>query len=123
MSEQTPPTQGQTAAEHPQPVTPPAAQPLPQYPYGYVPSQPTNTMAILSLVFGFLISILGVIFGFIALGQLKKPEHANEQGKGLAIAGIVIGFVFMVPVCVIVLLTLLGPSIGNIFSDITSSLQ
>ncbi len=119
MSEKTPPSQGQTAADSTQPAAPSAAQ----YPYGYVPPQPTNTMAVLSLVFGFLISILGVIFGFIALGQLKKPEHANEQGRGLAIAGIVIGFVLMVPLCVIVLLTLLGPSIGNIFSDITSSLQ
>ncbi|MGV3103235.1 DUF4190 domain-containing protein [Rothia sp. 88186D007BW] len=45
-------------------------------------------MAILSLVFAFLINIVGVILGFIALNQIKRT---GEKGRGLAIAGIVIG--------------------------------
>ena len=121
MSEQTPPTQAQTAAQNPQPPAP-SSPASPQYPYTYVPPQPTNTMAILSLVFAFLIPILGIIFGFVAKGQLKNPEHANEQGKGLATAGIVVGFVWMIPVVVIAILMLLGPAIGDIFNNISSSL-
>ena len=60
----------------------------------------TNGMAIASLVlsiigiiFGWLVlpilcSILGLIFGIIALNKIKKT---GEGGKGLAIAGIIIG--------------------------------
>ncbi len=33
--------------------------------------------------------MLGVIFGFVSLNQLKK---SGESGKGLAIAGIILGF-------------------------------
>lgn len=47
----------------------------------------TNTYAILSLVFAFVFFPLGLIFGIIALSQIKKT---NEDGRGLAIAGIIV---------------------------------
>jgi hypothetical protein len=52
-------------------------------------------MAIASLVLGimwlsWLGSILALIFGYIALGQIKKQ---HEGGRGIAIAGIVLGWV------------------------------
>jgi hypothetical protein len=51
----------------------------------------TNTFAIVSLVTALVgISIAGVIFGHLSLNQIKKT---NEDGKGLAIAGLVIGYV------------------------------
>jgi hypothetical protein len=81
----------------------------------------TNTLAILSLVFAFLFPLVGAILGFVALGQLKKPG-VYETGSGLATAGIIIGLVFTVPIFVIVLLALLGPTIGSIFSNIVMSL-
>ncbi len=50
----------------------------------------TNVMAILSLVFAFVFSVLGVVFGHIALSQIKRT---GESGHGLAIAGLVVGYI------------------------------
>ena len=52
-------------------------------------------MAIASLVLGILWldwigSVLALIFGYIALGQIKQRQQA---GRGLAIAGIVLGWI------------------------------
>ncbi len=65
------------------------------YPYAVVPGRPNNGMAIASLVLGivwvyWIGSVLAVIFGFVALSQIKVR---NEMGRGMAIAGIVLGFV------------------------------
>ncbi|TAF51257.1 MAG: DUF4190 domain-containing protein [Sphingobacteriia bacterium] len=51
----------------------------------------TNGWAIAGFVCGILVPPLGIIFSAIALGQIKKR---GEKGKGLAIAGLVIGIVF-----------------------------
>jgi len=62
------------------------------YPQGaYVQPPATNTMAILALIFGILISPLGIVFGFIARGQIKRT---GESGDGLALAGIIVGALF-----------------------------
>ncbi|MDP2587810.1 MAG: DUF4190 domain-containing protein [bacterium] len=54
-------------------------------------SAKTNGMAIAAFVLSLVgLGVLGVIFGFVALNQIKKE---NQGGKGLAIAGIVIGFI------------------------------
>lgn len=50
----------------------------------------TNTLAILSLIFAFFFSLLAVIFGHVALGQIRRT---GEGGRGLAIAGLVLGYV------------------------------
>ena len=81
---------------------PPEQQPgygTPTTPYGYgyaMPqSQRTNTMAIASLVCSLLSFacgitwILGIIFGHVSLGQIKRT---GESGRGLAIAGLVVGY-------------------------------
>ncbi|QLL09970.1 DUF4190 domain-containing protein [Mycobacterium vicinigordonae] len=67
---------------------------------GYPVAQGTNGMAIASLVcslagpfFCGVSTILGVIFGFIGLNQIKS---SGQQGRGLAIAGIVISAVTIV---------------------------
>ena len=71
-------------------------------PSGYPPPQSasTNALAVASLVcslFGwvclFIGALLGVIFGFIALAQIKRT---GQRGRGMAIAGIVIGAVLIV---------------------------
>lgn len=49
-----------------------------------------NGLAITSLVCSFFCGLLGIILGIIAIGQINK---SNEGGKGLAIAGIVVGAV------------------------------
>jgi uncharacterized protein YqgC (DUF456 family) len=63
----------------------------------------TNTLAILSLVFSigsFLVtwfvplvaSIAGVVCGHIARGQIKR-SGGSETGEGLALAGLIIGYI------------------------------
>lgn len=51
----------------------------------------TNTMAILSLVFAFVLPPLGAIFGHVSMGQIRRM---GEEGRGLALGGIIVGWVF-----------------------------
>lgn len=59
---------------------------------GYAPAGPTSGMAIASLVVSLLgIGIVGVILGHLALNEINK-SNGYMQGRGLAIAGLVIGY-------------------------------
>ncbi|MDX2026922.1 DUF4190 domain-containing protein [Microcella sp.] len=49
----------------------------------------TNTLAVLSFIFSLGGGLLGIVFGHIALSQIKK---SGESGRKLAIAGLVIGY-------------------------------
>lgn len=74
-------------------VTPPPAAPEPT-PYASAAAGPkTNTMAIISLVLAFFISLGAVITGHIALGQIKRT---GEGGRGLAMAGLILGYIGLV---------------------------
>lgn len=53
-------------------------------------SSKTNTLAILSLVFAFVFWPLGIVFGHGALRQIRRTD---ESGRGLAVAGLVLGYV------------------------------
>lgn len=53
----------------------------------------TNTIAVLAFVFGVLGGILGVIFGHVALSQIRRT---GQDGRGLAIAGLVLGYTNLV---------------------------
>ncbi len=104
----------------PQPQPPPgyAPQPYGAYgpyqppPYGYGPPPPrTNGMAVASLVLGIVWvywvgSILAVVFGFVARSQIKASGGA-QTGDGMAIAGIVLGFIGVATLVLFVLLPLL----------------
>lgn len=76
----------------PQYGAPPPAAPPPR-PTGtvYGSSVPagTNRMAVLSLVFAFVFSPLGVVFGHLARKQIRATR---QGGAGLATAGLVIGY-------------------------------
>lgn len=83
------------------PYPPVAGYPAPStYPVsgGYYPPVPavvmpyrrTNTMAILSLVFAFVFSPLAIVFGHMARKQIRMT---GEDGDGLALAGMIIGYV------------------------------
>jgi peptidyl-prolyl cis-trans isomerase B (cyclophilin B) len=95
---------------NPQPL-PPQQQPQYAQPYG-APAQPGwNTMSIVAFVATFFISILGIILGFIALSQIKRT---GEQGRGLALAAVIIGFISIVIgiiVTIVVLSTLANSGI------------
>jgi Domain of unknown function (DUF4190) len=62
---------------------------------GFPPVQAnrTNPLAIASLISSFFISLVGIILGHIALSQIKRT---GEGGRGLAIAGLVIGYIGLV---------------------------
>lgn len=73
-------------------------QQQPGYPAqpGYQPSQPQapfNTLAIVAFVGSFFVSLVGIICGHIALGQIKRD---GSRGRGLALAGTIIGYVAFV---------------------------
>ena len=66
-------------------------QPAPGfYPPAYPPPRQTNSMAIVALVGAFVFAPLGIVFGHIALTQIRRSD---EDGKGLAIAGLAIGYI------------------------------
>lgn len=67
----------------------PSAAPYP-YPYASAPQPGTNVLAIVSLVSAFFVSIVAIVTGHIALSQIKRT---GEGGRGLALAGLIIGYV------------------------------
>jgi hypothetical protein len=74
--------------------------------------QTTNGMAIASMVLGILWlywvgSILALVFGYVALNKIKQ---SRQGGKGMAIAGVVLGWV---GVGLLVLTILLGIAAGS----------
>lgn len=64
-------------------------QPYPGSPTRQAPPRDTNIWAILALVSGLTIPPLAIIAGHVALSQLKRT---GDQGRGLAIAGLVLGY-------------------------------
>jgi hypothetical protein len=76
----------------------PAGYPPPAYGYGGYQPQKTNALAIVSMIasiVGFIWilpiigSIAGVIMGHISLSQIKRT---NENGRGMALAGLIVGY-------------------------------
>ena len=93
------------------PLEPPAPPPPPSPAPVYVQPQGTNGFAVASLVLGILWifwvgSVLALVFGFIALNQIRSGGD-RQGGKGLAIAGIVLG-------CVGVAMLLLTLAFGEV---------
>ena len=107
---------------------PPKAEPSP------AGAPQTSTLAIVSLVSGivtwFLLPLLGAITAIIT-GHMAKSEIRNNPGQysgdGMATAGLILGYAHIllavVPLCIIGILFLLGPAIGDVFSSINMSLS
>jgi hypothetical protein len=100
-------------------TTPP---PPPAYPGVPHVAQRTNGLAVASLVLGivsffcmgflFPVPLLAIIFGHLSLDRIARSGGA-EKGRGLAIAGLVLGWIFIVPV-LIAALAWLGYGISNL---------
>jgi len=103
---------------------PPAA---PQWPAASAPQwsaapapvayQKTNGLAVAALVLGVCFcfaftGILAVVFGNLALGQIDRSQGA-QKGRGLAIAGIVLGWIG-IALLAIPALVWLGYGISNL---------
>jgi hypothetical protein len=88
--------------------------PYPQGPYPYPGAyQQTNGFAVAALVcsfFSIIGGILGVIFGCVALNQIKQR---GGGGRGLAIAGIVIGSCWIAFVLVGITFGIIAAASGN----------
>ena len=89
----------------PGPYGQPGGYPQPGgYGYGQAPVQRTNGMAIASLItaclgficlLGVILSITGIVLGIMARRNIEASNGA-EKGSGLALAGIIVGAVFLV---------------------------
>ena len=101
------------------------------YEYQQVAPSPseTSTLAVVSLVAGILswilIPIIGAIIAVVTGHKAKNEIRASGGqlgGNGMATIGLVLGYanfvLICIPACVIGILVLLGPSVGNVFSNI-----
>ncbi len=121
------PTPQPTPAPQPPPPGPPpgayAYPPVPGYPPPAYPVKPkANGFALTSMILGILgltiglcllffpvMPILAVVFGYVALGQMRKT---GAPGRGYAIAGLVTGYIGIA----LALLWLIGSIIGTFTS-------
>ena len=82
----------------------------------YRPAAPTSTLAIVSLVFGilawcvlpFIGAIIAIICGHLARSEIRNshPEQ-RQEGDGMAVAGLVLGYVQLV-LCVLAMFLLVA---------------
>ena len=74
------------------PQPPYGQQPYGQPPYGQPPYRQAkmNTLALVGFILSFFISFVGLILCIIGLSQINSA-NGTQTGKGLAIAGIIIG--------------------------------
>jgi hypothetical protein len=108
---------------------PPAAGPAAPIAQGFPPAGPvqpvyiqaappkTNGLAIGSMILGivwlwWLGSVLALVFGYIAKGQIDR-SGGSETGRGMAIAGIVLGWVGVGFLVLIIVLAAVGASSGS----------
>lgn len=87
--------------------------------YGYPPPQLTNRLATASLVLGIvgavvalftfgIPSILAVVFGHLSLSQIRRDP--SQRGRGMAIAGLVLGYVVIAGLALLVFIPVLQGS-------------
>jgi len=65
----------------------------------------SNTLAIVGFVFAFLMPLVGLICSIIGL---KKSKELNDNGKGLAIAGIIISVIEILIVIIAIVVPLMA---------------
>jgi len=78
-------------------------------------------MAVASLVLGILWiywigSVLALIFGYIARQQIAQAQ-GMQQGRGMATAGIVLGWIGVGFLVLVLLLALIGMASGPSYGD------
>lgn len=78
----------------------------------YAPASKTNGFAVASLVLGILWlwwlgSVLALVFGYVGKSQIDR-SGGRETGRGMAIAGIVLGWIGVAVLILIVVLAVVG---------------
>lgn len=76
-----------------------------------------NGLAIASMVLGivwvyWIGSFLAIIFGHVALRQIKN-SNGTQTGRGMAIAGLVLGYMGLATILFFVLIVIIGASTTN----------
>lgn len=61
----------------------------------------TNAFAVVSIILVFIQPIAGIIFGHIALSQIKR---SGDSGRGLALTGVIIGYIVAALLAIFVVL-------------------
>ena len=56
-------------------------------------TRPLSTLAVVGLVLAFFVNVIGLVISIIALVKLRT---SGERGRGLAIAGIIVGSAWIV---------------------------
>ncbi|OPC81453.1 hypothetical protein B4N89_11270 [Embleya scabrispora] len=118
---------GYGQAPYGQPYDPHAPYGQPPHAYGYyqpgygghLPQPGTNGLAIASMILGivwiyWLGSLLAVIFGHIALAQTART---GQEGRGMAIAGVVLGWVGMAVLAVVIVALIVDSGHDHGYSD------
>jgi hypothetical protein len=125
------PSSGQPYGQPPPYGAPSSGQPYGQPQYGqqpgygqpyaqqpYMAQAPTNTMAILSLVFAFVFAPAAIVMGHVAKKQIRQT---GESGEGLATAGLWLGYIFTsiyLVICafyIIIAIFAIGSSTGSTY--------
>lgn len=84
-------TQKKLPVAAPRPVAPAVSAATPVVGNG---TAPLSNLPVFALVAAFIVPIAAVILGHISLGQINRGQISN-QNRGLAVAGLVLGYVFM----------------------------
>ncbi|MEF2976269.1 DUF4190 domain-containing protein [Subtercola sp. YIM 133946] len=61
-----------------------------------------NVLSIVSIIGAFLIPLVGIVTGVIALRQIKTT---GERGRGLALAGTILGIAFLAIYLIVVVIS------------------
>jgi hypothetical protein len=82
--------------------------------YAYAPARKTNGFAVASMVLGivwayWIGSILALVFGYIATSQIKR-SGGTQTGRGMAIAGIVLGWIGVALIVVVIIVAIADSS-------------
>ena len=104
------------------PAAGPASAPI-SYPM-YVPGR-TSGPAVASLVLGivwvfWIGSILAVVFGHVALSQIKR-SYGAVRGRGLAVAGLVLGYLGVATLLLSIVVAIANPSDQNSSSIVSGA--
>jgi hypothetical protein len=71
-------------------------------PVVHAPPQPTDGLAIASLVCGLCgLNIIAVVFGHVALARIRRT---GASGSGMAIAGLALGYLALAAIVLILLI-------------------
>ena len=85
----------------------------------YVQAAPTNGFAIASMILGILWlywlgSILALIFGYVALSQIRRR---GGGGRGMAIAGVVLGWIGVIAAIAAIVLLIVAAHQNNQYGN------